>query len=89
MALRKLTLSIDSDVIEKARQVSKRRRTSVSALFSNYVATIDDAPKTAKAGYSPLTRRALELSSGTSPLPKDWDYRSELADILMEKYGVK
>ena len=88
MATTKLTLSIAPDVIAKARRVSKHRRTSVSAMFSNYIATLDENGK-APQELPPMTKRALELANRTPSLPDDWDYRDELADIMSEKYGVK
>jgi len=88
MATTKLTLSIAPDVIAKARRVSKRRRTSVSAMFSNYIATLEEAEK-ALPELPPMTKRALELASGMPKLPDGWDYRDELADAMAEKYGVK
>ena len=37
MAASKLTLSIDRDVIEKAKDYAKRKRTSVSKMFEEYL----------------------------------------------------
>lgn len=88
MATTKLTLSIAPDVIAKARRVSMHRKTSVSAMFSNYIATLDETEK-AFPELPPMTKRALELASGMPQLPDDWDYRTELADAMTEKYGVK
>lgn len=89
MATTKLTLSIDSDVIAKARRVSKHRRTSVSAMFSNYIATLEEKPDNNGKVLPPMTRRAMELAAGVPPVSDDWDYRDELGDIMSEKYGVK
>lgn len=88
MATKKLTLSIAPDVIDKARRVSKHRRTSVSAMFSKYIATLDETEK-APPVLPPMTKRAMNLASGTPDLPDDWNYRDELADAMAEKYGVK
>lgn len=88
MATTKLTLSIAPDMIDKARRVSKYRRTSVSAMFSNYIATLDETEKP-QPSLPPMTKRAMELAAGTPALPDNWDYRDELADIMIEKYGVK
>lgn len=47
--------------------------------------------KESKTDFSelpPLTRRAMELASEIPPLPDDWDYRTELANILTEKIGA-
>ena len=84
----KLTLSVDSAVIAKARRISKHRRTSVSAMFSNYIASLEDAsPETLE--LPPVTRRVLEMGAKLPTVPADWDFRSELSNVLAEKYGEK
>ena len=85
---RKLTLSVDAAVIAKARRISRHRRTSVSAMFSNYIASLEDAsPETRE--LPPITRRVLEMGAKLPPLPPDWDYRSALSEVLTEKYDEK
>ena len=84
----KLTLSVEPSVIAKARRISKRRRTSVSAMFSHFIATLEeDSPD--KRDLPPITKQVLEMGAKLPQFPADWDYRDELADILSEKYGVK
>lgn len=85
---RKLTLSIDSSVIAKARRISKHRRTSVSAMFSNFIASLEEDVPTVHE-LPPITRRVLEMGAKLPPVPADWDYREELSETLAEKYGVK
>ena len=84
----KLTLSVDDAVIAKARRISKHRRTSVSAMFSNYIASLDDESAEVRE-LPPITKRVLEMGSKLPTVPADWDYRGELSDALAEKYGVK
>lgn len=84
----KLTLSIDSSVIAKARRISKHRRTSVSAMFSNYIASLEEDTAEIQE-LPPITRRVMEMGAKLPPVPPDWDYRDELSDALAEKYGVK
>ena len=85
---RKLTLSIDSSVIAKARRISKHRRTSVSALFSNFIASLEEEVP-AVQDLPPITRQVLEMGAKLPQVPADWDYREELSETLAEKYGVK
>ena len=40
--LRKLTLSIDETVIERARRYSRRHKVSISRLVTNYLAGLDE-----------------------------------------------
>ena len=84
----KLTLSIDSSIIAKARRISKHRRTSVSAMFSNFIATLEEDEDSIQE-LPPITKRVLEMGSRIPPVPADWDYRNELSDTLSEKYDVK
>ncbi|MBR4665160.1 MAG: hypothetical protein IKO93_14940 [Lentisphaeria bacterium] len=84
----KLTLSVDSSIIAKARRISKHRRTNISAMFSNYIASLEeDAPPVQE--LPPITRRILEMGAKIPQVPANWDYRDELSDALAEKYGAK
>jgi len=52
----KLTLSADTDVIEKAKRIAEQRGTSVSAMFSRYVEALGDPPRQRRK-VAPVTRR--------------------------------
>ena len=84
----KLTLSMDSSIIAKARRISKHRRTSVSAMFSHFIATLDEEDPEMRE-LPPITKRILEMGAKIPQVPADWDYRDDLSDALSEKYGVK
>ncbi len=84
----KLTLSVDPAVVAKARRISKSHRISVSAMFSNYIASLDDETPSVRE-MPPITRRVLEMGAKIPQVPADWYYRNELLDIIAEKYGVK
>ena len=84
----KLTLSIDSKVLAKARRISKLRKTSISAMLTHYIASIRE-DETPEEPLAPLTQRVLEIGQKVKPVPADWDYRDELADIIAERYGAK
>ena len=84
----KLTLSIDSKVLAKARRISKLRKTSISAMVAHYIASIRE-DETPEEPLAPLTQRVLEIGRKVKPVPADWDYRDELADIMAERYGAK
>ena len=86
----KLTLSIDSRVIAKARRISKLRKTSISAMVSHYISSLrEDGPELDEDALPPLTRHVLELAKNVPPLPDNWDYRDELTAALEESYGIK
>ena len=79
----KLTLSIDEGIVEKAKEIARANGTSVSAMFSQFVKSMDPhRPRDFKIG--PLTRKA----TGIAKLPPGKDYKEILADALAEKYGI-
>jgi len=84
MATTRLALSMDQDVVARARRLAKVRNTSISRLFVSFVCLMEQSA-TAKTELPPLTKRALGLAKGD--LPADWDYRDVLSDALLEKYG--
>ena len=85
----KLTLSLDSSLIEKARRIAKQRGTSVSALVSDYLASLrEDGAELDEDALPPLTRRVLELAKNVPPVPPDWDYRDELTEELEKRFGL-
>jgi len=62
MSRKKLTLSVDEQVIEGARRYSRRHNTSISQLVSNYLAQLD--ADQGAATYSPTVRRLLGILPG-------------------------
>ena len=57
-----LTLSLEPSVIAKARRTSKRRNTSISAMFSNFIILLEDE-SSFEQEMPPVTRKALEMSA--------------------------
>ena len=79
----KLTLSVKENVVEKAKQIAAANKTSVSAMFSQFVQSMAaQTPRPDRIG--PLTRKL----SGIVKLPRDKDYKELLTKALMDKYGV-
>jgi hypothetical protein len=84
--MKKLTLSADEDVIRKARQLARKNKTSISAMFSRLVLAMSKREEpTGEEPLGPLTRKAL----GLAKLPAGKPYREVLEEALMEEYGVK
>ena len=84
MATTRLALSMDEDVVARARRLAKIRNTSISRLFVSFVCLMEQSA-IAKTELPPLTKRALGLAKGD--LSADWDYKDVLSDALVEKYG--
>lgn len=59
MSRKKLTLSVDEQVIERARRYSRRHNTSISQLVSNYLAQLDADQEAGT--YSPTVRRLIGI----------------------------
>ena len=69
---KKLTLSIDETVIERARRYSRAHNTTISELVSNYLDRLD-AP--ADPEYSPFVQRLRGLLSPDTSIE---EYRQHL-----------
>lgn len=77
---RKLTLRLDSELIERAKQYAKRQGTSVSQLVADYFRAVTDLSSEAaseegwKHELGPVTRSLVGLMAG-STLDEDDYYR--------------
>ena len=79
----KLTLTADPEIIRTAKRLAAARSTSVSALFSRVIESLQNEQETAVSDLGPLTRKA----SGLVSLPARRTDRDPLAKALMEKHG--
>lgn len=78
----KLTLTIERSVIEKAKRYARERERSLSDLIENYLKALTDEMEPDDMDLSPT----LKQLRGSFKLPKDFDYKKELADALAKKY---
>jgi hypothetical protein len=78
----KLTLNIDKDVARKAKVYAKKKGRSLSDLVENYLKLLTKNSAIEDSEYSPRIKSLL----GSVSLPKDFDYKKELADSLAKKY---
>ena len=86
MALTRLALSMDEDVMARARHLADIRDTSISKLFVSFVCLMEQEQTTTRE-LPPLTKRALGLAKVS--VPDDWDYKNVLADELTAKHGIQ
>lgn len=83
----KMTLTLDQQVIEQAKEFAKKQGRSLSTLVEHYLKTItlkqeDDIVSTT---FSPIVNSiAKELPNVR--LPKNYDYKEELAKLREEDY---
>ena len=78
----KLTLNIDKDVAHRAKVYAKKEGRSLSDLVENYLKLLTKNSAIEDSEYSPRVKALL----GSVTLPKDFDYKKELANALVKKY---
>ncbi len=76
----KLTLKLDTDIIEKAKLYAKKKNISLSKLIENYLDFLTDNKE--KIAVTPFVKSL----SGTITLPSDYDYKESYKDHLSKKY---
>ena len=77
----KLTLNIDRDIAHRAKVYAKKEGRSLSDLVENYLKLLTKNSPIEDSEYSPRVKALL----GSVTLPKDFDYKRELADALVKK----
>ena len=78
----KLTLNIDRDIAHRAKVYAKKEGRSLSDLVENYLKLLTKNSPIEDSEYSPRVKALL----GSVTLPKDFDYKREMADALVKKY---
>lgn len=80
----KLTLKLDKAVIEQAKKYAKEQQISLSRLIENYLASLTQKEQYNKKEIeiTPL----VESLSGVVKLPKDFDFKKDYRNHLLEKY---
>ena len=79
----KLTLTIEREIIERAKNYAKDKNRSLSDIIENYLKILTkDEKKTPGKKLSPVT----ESLKGSFKMPKNMDYKKELRNRLEEKY---
>ena len=79
----KLTLTIEQEIIERAKQYAKGKNRSLSDIIENYlkILTVEDRKNESKR-LNPI----VESLKGSFKLPKNMDYKKELRNRLEGKY---
>ena len=80
---KKLTLSLNQRVIEKAKHYAKQHRTSLSKMIEAYFDSLTN--KLEDDGEIPTTP-LVESLCGVIQLPEDFDYKKSRTKYLLEKY---
>jgi uncharacterized protein (DUF3820 family) len=77
----KLTLTVEKDVIDKAKSFAKHTGRSLSELVENYLETLTQEDLS-KEGLSPR----LQKIAGAIKLPADFDEKKELREYYENKH---
>jgi len=78
----KLTLKLDQEIIEKAKQYATEKKLSLSRLIENYLGSLTSDRTDDDLQISPFVK---SISTGIN-IPADYDYKKERADYLEQKY---
>jgi len=78
----KLTLTIEQDVVEKAKKYASGKGRSLSDIVENYLKLIARDEPLQEPEISP----GIKSLQGSFKAPKNFDYKKELSRKLEEKY---
>ncbi len=79
----KLTLTIEQDVIQKAKDYAKDKNRSLSDIIENYLKSLtQENSEENKPKLTPIVKSL----KGSFKMPEDFDYKEELKKVLEEKH---
>ncbi len=78
----KLTIKLNENVISRAKNYAKMRKTSLSKMIENYL-DIVSKPESEETEITPLVKSL----SGVIKLPDNYDYKKDYAEFLTQKYS--
>lgn len=79
---KKLTLSVDDTIIEKAKAYAEDKNESLSQLVENYFRLLTVSRKKEDKEVSPLVMDLM----GSIDVPEDFDYKKEKLEYLESRY---
>ena len=79
----KLTLTIEKEIIERAKIYAKDKNRSLSDIIENYLKMLTE--KEEKENHQKLNPIVASLK-GSFKMPKNMDYKKELRNRLEDKY---
>lgn len=81
----KLTLRLNDNVIERAKEYARLHKISLSKIIESYLDIITQEKENDKVAITPL----VESLIGVINLPDGFDYKEEYHDYLDKKYKWK
>ncbi|WP_445955965.1 DUF6364 family protein [Yeosuana sp.] len=79
----KLTLTIEREIIDRAKNYAKEKNRSLSDIIENYLKILT---KEERKDRIKKLNPAVESLKGSFKMPKDMDYKKELKNRLEKKY---
>ena len=80
----KLTLTIEQQIIKKAKEYAKIRGRSLSDIIENYLKVVVDEITDMETEIAPLAKSL----KGSFKKHSDFDYKKQLTNRLREKYLI-
>ncbi|WP_373511262.1 DUF6364 family protein [Persicitalea sp.] len=81
----KLTLTLDKDVIEKAKKYAAAQKRSLSNLVESYLKALVNREESDLEEKFPITPFVKSMRKGNL-LPADFDYKTAYREHLIEKH---
>lgn len=78
----KLTLKLNKQIIEKAKEYASNKKMSLSRIVEAYLQSLSSDNDNSEFEISPFVK---SISTGIE-IPTDLDYKKEYSDYLFEKY---
>lgn len=78
----KLTLTIEQEIIERAKKYAKGKNRSLSDIIESYLRALTNRDTNDEGDLDPL----IESMKGAFKMPKDFDFEEELRSRREEKY---
>ena len=81
---RKLTLTIEESIIDKAKEYVKKNGKSLSEVVENYLKMISETEHVNIEESTPIT----DSLRGSFKAPSEFEYKDELTKELVKKYNI-
>jgi hypothetical protein len=78
----KLTLTIEQDIIDRAKKYAKQKGHSLSSIIENYLKVVTKDQEFSEVETTPIVRSLR----GSFKAPEGFDYKKELTKGLTKKY---
>lgn len=79
---KKLTLSLNQEIIERAKKYAKNNNTSLSKMIESYFETLTNMDTNENIKITPLVKSL----TGVIKLPDDFNYKRSRSKYLKEKH---